>query len=339
MRKAEITAIALAAGLSGWAAPAAADTIVLKNGNVLEGKVVERTNETVTLQVGDAGTMTLRTANIASEQANDRDGSRIVKYALRAGVPVAPETRAPAAGTEPREAEAQPAGLPRGTSPELGLPVEGTVAISPGELDAVIRLNISQMGEPRHKGPRAIRRDEAMLTLVRVGAQALPALTDALTSEANWFTRSNAARTIEMIASRPRDLTTDLLLWRAVPVLIRQIDDNERWPRVNANAALTAITGETIVRPIDISATPSPAHPVIPDVPPDAGMIWQMWWVRVGSNILAQLELRNQGWFYGTVNPQPYPYYQVPAGMPTPPLGRVEGTIDQPFEAGGWGAQ
>ena len=74
---------------------AAADTIRLKNGNVLEGEIEEQTPETITIEIPYLGSMTVSRADIATVEEGDLEATQF-------SPPPAPEAAAPSGDGSPQ---------------------------------------------------------------------------------------------------------------------------------------------------------------------------------------------------------------------------------------------
>ena len=223
-----------------------ADTVTLKDGQVLEGTIVEETATQVVIQVPGAGALKFAKDRVLSV---DRDA------------PKKPGEDGGAGGEVPT--------LPEPT-PEEAVQIEQLVF---------------GLGDTRQAGGAGTRRENAVTALVDLGIVAIPALTEALKDRAGLghaYRRRNAARALTGIARKdPR-----LPLYReAIPWLIANLNDvSDPHPRARklANDALEAISGRSFGYPPIPDDLPAPAagEAGTPPAPEEieAARRWQAWW-------------------------------------------------------------
>jgi HEAT repeat protein len=135
------------------------------------------------------------------------------------------------------------------------------------EEQAKIEAGIAGIGDTRHAGGAATRRESARKALVAIGLAAVPALNDALL-DGNWYRRMNAASAISEIAPQDRRLE----LWKdVVPRLIGILNDEVAFVRAAANQALEAISGTNVDYPNPRAGEPTAEERA-------AIERWARWW-------------------------------------------------------------
>lgn len=288
---ASVTVLALIAS-TAWA-----DTVVLKNGREVRGKVLDDGKETVRVKT-DGGILTLRRADIESVRIDGSDdGSR------RPPAPVDPETPAepvtpgrPLRSDEPwtwapevsreRVAELTPvrdrlltqlAAL--GPTREKRLEALACSAEERTKFQALVQ----DFDDVRRRGNAVQRRNAARDEMVGLGMKALPFLVEGL-AQGNHWTRRMSAQALQRLMQTPGGgLTTMDARWlvynervpaKLMALLRTQGDADAAFVRVEMAGALGAVTGQTIPYPQD-AQEPSPTAAEI-----EATRAWAAWWQR-----------------------------------------------------------
>jgi hypothetical protein len=262
----------VASVLFSGAERAAAERITLKNGYEIEGWIVEESKAEIVLAIIKGGAVGKITIDPADVDRIDRTRKESIEEALaryrreqaEAARLALPQPAAPAASKEPAAAAPakggeEPAVLPEPTREE----------------EEKIRAAIDAIGDTRHAGGAATRRDNARKELVAIGLPAVPALTEAV-GDSNWYRRMNAARAIAGIAAGGE---RKLGYWKeAAPRLIETLGDSVPFVRAAANEALEAISGTNVNYPEPRAGEPSAEEQA-------AIERWAQWWESVRKDI------------------------------------------------------
>lgn len=303
-----LASLALAVGLAP--ALARADTVTLKNGREIHGRLVEERLEDIRIRT-EGGTIVIRKAEIAtfSENENFGDyGGRIRPAAgTQPGTP-APggEGGTPAEGGQP---DAQP-GTPGATPPagdewrwpeglsreeikvleelkakyeaeleELGATKEErlkAVEATTQERSAMQEL-IRRFGLVRRQGSANLRREQARDELVsQFGVKAIPLLADSVKSENQWISRISA-QAIGLLAGGDADGQRKWLMFHLrvpaalLPLLDHQGEVDSPFIRQEADQALKAIAGNGVGFVASRDPLRTPAET-------QAMRAWQRWW-------------------------------------------------------------
>jgi hypothetical protein len=195
-----------------------ADTVTLKNGGKMHGKVIEESEEEIVLRVADAGTITLRKRDIASVQKDKKDETIPPPSQL-------PEEEKP---SPPKEKPSEKPPEKEKPAPEETPKTEEEPEADP-ELKAKIDLLIFRLGHRRtgyESGAKA--------GLSKIGKPAVTALVKIL-KDGSDQQRRNAAELLGTISDK-----------RAIEPLINALSDPNKWVRQHAINSLSTLTNQTL---------------------------------------------------------------------------------------------
>ncbi len=240
---------ALAAAVA-FGQPALADTVILKNGREIHGRLLEERPDAIVMRVEGGGTMPIRKADIASFF----EGAVLVDYGgpPREQQPAGPASQPgqaqpgqPAPPTTPAQPGAAAGGAqaganasddwtwPAGLSPaeleeltsirdqvlaeleKLGPTAEERLEkVNPSaEERATIQEQIGYFDWQRRQGSANMRRQNAKTRVLAFGVKALPQLIESVQSEAQWTKRISAQALGELMRATSDDLKTDDIRW------------------------------------------------------------------------------------------------------------------------------
>lgn len=193
-----------------------ADTITLRNGGKLHGKVIKESEEEIVLQVADAATITLRKRDVVSAEKDETVAtppppSRVIEE--EKPEPAKEPPKKPAVKEEP--------------APEEVPKTEKEPEPDP-ELKAKIDLHIAQLANRK-----AGQRNYAKAELAKIGKPAVSALIQTLKQGTPWQ-RQAAAELLGAIGDE-----------RAIEPLIDALQDEDEFVRQNAINSLSTLTNQT----------------------------------------------------------------------------------------------
>lgn len=282
-----------------FVAAAQADTVVLKNGREVRGKVLDEGRDTVRVKT-DGGTLTLRRSEIESIRIDGSDdGSRRTppppvdpatppggpSTSARPLRPDEPWTWAPDVGPE-RIAALTPvrdrlladlAAL--GPTREKRLEALACSAEERAQLQALI----GDFDDIRRRGNAAQRRNAARDETVRSGIKALPFLLEGLGREGHWTRRISAQALQRLMQAPGGTLTPDDARWltyhkrvpaKLITLLQTQGDADAPFVRAEAAGALAAVSGQAVPYPQGVRD----ALPTLDEG--QAERAWTTWWER-----------------------------------------------------------
>jgi hypothetical protein len=208
---------AFAAALVIACTAAYADTILLKNGRKLYGKVIKQDEKEVTISIGEDSTITVKRDQIDNIQVDDIKGPEIPPRSSSPLVPLNPEKKEGEAEEKGKDAE-----KPQVPAAEEEKKTE--------ELDPQTKAEIEKfIGQLDHHD--AGWRNNAQAELTRIGKAAVPALIDAMRTGLTSWKRWGAAKVLGDIGDE-----------RAIEQLVRQLRDPDRFVRDHSGQALKKIT-------------------------------------------------------------------------------------------------
>jgi len=197
-----------------------ADTIELKNGRKLFGKIVKEDEKEVTLQLPNKGIITVKQKDVEKIEKNEIEGPKVPPPSESPLLPANPEAdkKEKVEKEENQEGEKTPPASPEPQEEKLN-----------PEIEKRINELVSQLGH-RTSGWRSNARAE----LSRIGKAAVPALIKALESGGTSFHRWGAAQVLGNIGDK-----------QSREVLVKQLRDPDRFVRKESAEALRKITSQS----------------------------------------------------------------------------------------------
>jgi hypothetical protein len=193
-------------------AAACGDTIVLKNGGRLYGKIIKEDDKEITIELPNKGEIIVPRKQVMSIQRDERTGPKIPPPSESPLMPAQPEKKKPQEGTEKKEEAAKPA--PKEEKEE--------------ELDPELKQRIDTLVHQLGRNKSGFR-SNARAELAKIGKPAVPALIKALESGNTWR-GGGAAQVLGNIGDE-----------RATEPLIAQLRDTDRHVRKHMIEALRKI--------------------------------------------------------------------------------------------------
>ena len=224
---------------------AQADTITLANGRKLYGKIISENEKEVTLNVSNAGTVTVKRKEIEKIEKDEKEGPHVLPPSESPLVTPASEKKGvPQKGAEEKEKK------------------EGEKAAAAGEevrkeeIDPKLKERIEALAaQLGHR--QASWRSNARVELVKIGKQAVAILVNVLESGSTSFHRWGAAQVLGDIGDE-----------RATEALVKCLRDADEFVRKESNDALKKITRQ------DFGYDPLAGS----EVREAAARKWEEWW-------------------------------------------------------------
>jgi hypothetical protein len=199
-----------------------ADTVTLRNGGKLHGKVIKESEEEIVLRITDIGTMTLRKRDVVSVQKDQTDATAPPPSQVTEEEKPAPAEEKPAEKASGKE---EPANKEQPTTKQA----DEKEAEPDPELKAQIDELIQQLAL-RRTGYRS----NAKAKLAEIGKPAVSALIKILKEGTDWQ-REGAAELLGTIGDK-----------RATEPLINALPDTNEFVRKNAIDSLSTLTNQTL---------------------------------------------------------------------------------------------
>lgn len=239
--------LALAFAVALAPSPARADTVILKNGHEIHGRLLEERKDVIVMRVEGGGTMPIRKADVASFF----EGEVLVDYGGKARAQPQPGQAPPPAGTPATPAQPTPAQPGQPVAPAGG----GATAddwtwpagLSPAQLEELTAIRDEVLEELEKLGPTAeerleattlsaeerselqeqityfnwhrrqgsanMRRENAKKRALAFGVKAIPQLVEALRNESQWTKRISAQALGELAGATSGDLKAEDVRW------------------------------------------------------------------------------------------------------------------------------
>jgi hypothetical protein len=254
-------------------APARAERIYLRNGQTIDGWIVEETADHLVLEVVRDATVGKIELAAAEIDRIDRERTESLEEALvraKAAKAAAPPPRPPAPPSAPPGRPPPP----RKTAAEL-------IPKPTPQQEVAIQADIDKLGTPRRRrGSVSPEREAALADLIRMGPVVIPYVAQVLGDD-SVLRRWGAAAVLENVAHAERHVEAYV---DAIPGLLNLLADagTAESPRVRATAAgaLRAISGAKIDWPRGAR---------LPDLSFDeiaASQKWQDWWARTRPQLV-----------------------------------------------------
>jgi len=302
--------------LLGSSAPARADTVTLKNGREIHGRLVEELVDRIRIRTAGAGVIVILKDEIATFSENELDTELTPPSAQRedAGEPGG------AAGAQERPQDGGEAGEATGDDWDAGVTDEQKKELTP--LRDALRKELTELGPPaaerlaaialsgpeesqlgeriramanRHRqGSANLRRRNALDRVVQeYGVRAIPQLVAALGHQNQWIARMSAQALGAVAAGAKDKAAAQWLLYHfkapagLIDLMEHQGEVDSPFLRSDANAALEAISGATqgFVASEGSLMTPPEAQ---------ARKAWQSWWSRLAEFRAAEENKRDE---------------------------------------------
>jgi hypothetical protein len=254
-----------------FAAPARAERVYLRDGDVIEGWILEESPTQLVLQVirgSSVGKITIAQADV---ELVDRRRTESLEDALA-------RARRSRPGPEPAPPAAPPPGVTPPAAPPPGAPAPKKEAPKKTAADLIpkatpeqeeeIQAQLAKLGGESHHRGRAGREGAAAETLAAMGPVVIPYMALAL-DDANGATRRGAAKVLASVAHTETHLEAYV---DAIPGLLRLLQDASPYARADGAEALDAIAGAGIAWPAAGDA---------PEITPEeaaATLKYQQWW-------------------------------------------------------------
>lgn len=264
------------------AAPARAERIYLRDGDFIDGWILEERGDRLVVQViqgTSVGKVTILQTEIDKIDRTRRESLDEALARARAKTPAGPAAPAPA--PPPAAPPSATPAAPKAPQPAGGAPKKEEKKKTAAELipkatpeqEAEIEASLAKLGgESHHKG-RSGREEAALEALTAMGPVVLPYVTTAL-ADPNAAKRMNAAKVITNVAHQEQHIEAYLETIPALLIILQdQGTEKSRYVRAAGAEALDAISGAGIAWP----AVPDWMNELTPEEAA-AAQKWQEWW-------------------------------------------------------------
>lgn len=292
-----VGASALGAAFLGLSSPASADTVTLKNGRELHGRLIEERVDRIRIRTTGSGVIVIMKSDIATFSENEQD-MELTPPSRTPAPEVGGETGGEpgAEGGDTSDGDWAP-GVTDEQKAELGplreklekeleeLGPSAEERLKANELTAperqALAAKIKSLAVRRRQGSANLRRRNAMESLVNeFGARAIPQLVDGLGNANQWIARMSAQALGQVARSAKDKAATQWLMFHykapagLITLLDHQGEVDSPFIREEANASLEAISGASQGFVASKSSLQTPAEA-------RAGKAWKEWWDRM----------------------------------------------------------